>query len=279
MSTTGKGQHDTSRARQPCWIFDIPLMPLTLDEAAVEVERLILRGTPSYLITANLNYAMLVSQHPDLHEVNRNAALIVADGMPLVWTSRMTQRPLPERVTGTDLLYRVSELAAHKGYSSFLLGAAPGVAERAARNLCGLSPGLRIVGTESPAFRDLSPDEHARLIARIHSVRPDVLFIAMSQPQGERWMFRNYKALGVPVSIQVGSAVDFAAGLVPRAPRWMRALGLEAPYRMYKEPLRLTPRYGRNALFLAKSLVRFALSPEWRRQDRSFDPMTENHDS
>ena len=216
---------------------------------------------------------MHVARDPDLHRVNQGAAFIVPDGITLVWTSWLTSRPLPERVTGTDLLYRFSELAAGKGYNLFFLGGAPGVADQAVRNLCNLYAGLRIVGTESPVFRDLGPDEHQQLIARIRAARPDVMFLAMSQPQGERWLFRNYKTLKVPVSIQVGSAIDFAAGRIPRAPRWMRTLGLETPYRIYQEPVRLTPRYSRNAVFLAKSLLRFATSREFRRQDRSLDSL------
>jgi N-acetylglucosaminyldiphosphoundecaprenol N-acetyl-beta-D-mannosaminyltransferase len=271
MSTTESELQQTSLARQPCWVFDIPFAPLTLDETVHEVERLILRNVPSYLITANTNYAMLLEKQPDLHEVNRKAALIVADGTPLVWTSRMTPRPLPERVTGRDLLYRVSAMAAQRGYSLFFLGGAPGVADQAARNLCDRYPGLQVLGTESPMLKDLTPVEHDQLIARIRATRPEVLVLAMSQPHGERWMFRYHEALGVPVIIQVGSAVDAAAGLVTRAPRWMQISGLEAPYRWFKEPARLTPRYSRNALFLAKSLARFALSPEYRRQDRPRD--------
>ncbi len=270
MVTTNNGQQITSTARQPCWVFDIPCMPVTLDDAALEMERLILRTVPSYLITANTNYAMLVAQHPDLHEVNRNAALIVADGIHLVWTSWMTQHPLPERVPGIDLLYRFSKLAAQKGHSMFFLGAAPGVAAQAARKLRELYPALRIVGTESPIFKDLTPDQHERLMDRIRAASPDVLLLAMGQPQGERWIFRNYKALGVPVSIQIGASFDYLSGRVPRAPRWMHSIGLEAPYRMFREPVRLTPRYCRNALFLASSLVRFALSSRYRRQDRPF---------
>lgn len=271
MSADGKEGPEVSTPRQPCWIFDIPLMPLTLDETAAEVERLVHRRGPSYVITANLNYAMLVTQHPDLHAINRAADLIVADGSPLVWTSWMTRRPLPERVTGTDLLDRFSALAASRGYRLFFLGGAPGVAERAAENLCRRYPGLQIAGTAAPMLNDLTAQEHDRLIEAIRTTRPDVLFTALSQPDGERWVFRNHRALGVPVSIQVGSAIDFAAGRVPRAPRWMRALGLEAPYRMYREPLRMAPRYSRNALFLAKALVQFALRPESRRQDRPLD--------
>jgi N-acetylglucosaminyldiphosphoundecaprenol N-acetyl-beta-D-mannosaminyltransferase len=271
MSMTESEQESLSTTRQPCWLFDIPFAPLTLEQAASEVERLVLRNVPSYLITANTNYAMLVSQYPDLHEVNRNAALIVADGIHMVWASRMTPHPLPERVTGTDLIHQFSALAAHKGYSLFLLGAAPGVAEQAARNLCARYPGLRIAGIEAPMFKDLTPDEHEQLIARIREARPDLLLLAMGQPQGERWLFQNHEALGVPVSIQIGGSLDYIAGRIPRAPRWMRTIGLEAPYRMCCEPARLIPRYSRNALFLAKALVRFALSREYRRQDRTFD--------
>ena len=125
MSTTEGGLQDASSTRQPCWIFDIPFTPLTLDETVSEMKRLILRSVPSVsLITANTNYAMLVAKHPDLNEVNRKAALILADGIHPVWTSRLTPRPLPERVTGIDLLYRFSELAAQKSYSLFLLGGA-----------------------------------------------------------------------------------------------------------------------------------------------------------
>ena len=271
MSTTESEQESLSATRQPCWVFDIPFAPLTLEEAAGEVERLILRNVPSYLITANTNYAMLVSQHPDLYEVNRHAALVVADGIHMVWISRMTRRPLPERVTGIDLIHRFSALAAQKGYSLFLLGAAPGVAERAAQNLCELYPGLRIAGTAAPMFKDLTPDAREQLFDRIREAQPDVLLLAMGQPQGERWLFQHHEALGVPLSIQIGGSLDFIAGTVPRAPLWIQTIGLEAAHRMYCDPARLIPRYSRNALFLAKSLVRFALSPKYRLQDRSPD--------
>jgi N-acetylglucosaminyldiphosphoundecaprenol N-acetyl-beta-D-mannosaminyltransferase len=172
------------------------------------------------------------------------------------------------------LLYRFSELAACKGYSLFLLGAAPGVAQEAARRLVVSYPGLRIAGTDSPALDEMRPDQHECLISRIRDTRPDVLFAAFSQPKGERWIFQNIEALGVPVCIQVGSAIDFAARRIPRAPRWLRSLGLETPYRIYQEPVRLTPRYVRNALFLVRSLVRFALSRKFRRQDRTLDPQS-----
>jgi N-acetylglucosaminyldiphosphoundecaprenol N-acetyl-beta-D-mannosaminyltransferase len=261
----------SGNANLPSWVFDIPFTSVTLLKATEEMERLILLGKPTYIITANVNYAMLVSQYTDLHQVNQRAALIVPDGSPVVWASWLTSRPLPERVTGTDLLYQFSGIAARKGYSVFLLGAAPGVADQAARNLCSLYPGLRIAGTEAPVFEELTPEEQGRLIARINATRPDVLFLAMGQPQGERWIFRNLAALRVPVSIQVGSAVDFAAGRVPRAPVWMQSLGLECPYRIYQEPVRLAPRYLRNAIFLARSMLRFAMRAEFRRQDRPFN--------
>jgi N-acetylglucosaminyldiphosphoundecaprenol N-acetyl-beta-D-mannosaminyltransferase len=279
MMTADSGHRDQSTTCHPTWVFDIPFAPLTLDQATDVVERLIFQKIPSYVITANLNYAMLVAGHPDLSVINRRVALIVPDGITLVWTSRLTNRPLPERVTGTDLLYRFSERAAKKGYSLFFLSAPPGVAQEAARRLAALYPGLRTVGTEAPLLDDLKPDEHERLIARIRTARPDVLFAALGQPKGERWIAQNYRALGASVCIQVGSAIDFAAGRIPRAPHWMRDLGLETPYRIYQEPIRLIPRYSRNLWFLTKSLIRFALNPSFRRQDRSDDRLVDYADA
>lgn len=269
-SAAENGEALLSTTRQPCWLFNVPFMPMTLDETTREMERLVLRNVPSYLITANVNYVMFVDKHPDLLEVNRKAAAIVADGAPLVRASRLTARPLPERVTGQDLLFRFSDLAARKGYRLFFLGAAPGIAAQAARRLCERHPGLQVVGTEAPMLKDLTSAEHDGLLDRIRAARPDVLFLALNQPDGERWMHRHHEALGVPLIIQVGSAVNYAAGVMPRAPRWLAHAGFEAFYRWSREPLRLTPRYSRNALFLARSLARFALSPEYRRQDRPF---------
>jgi N-acetylglucosaminyldiphosphoundecaprenol N-acetyl-beta-D-mannosaminyltransferase len=235
-------------------------MPWTFQQTLDEVDKLIRKGTPSYFITANLHYAMLTAQDPHLRTVNRAAAFIVADGMPLIWASRWRKKRLPERVTGADLLPGLCQRAAERGYRLFLLGAAPGVAEEAATNLCKRFSGLQIVGIEAPPFHQLSPGEQGRLVAQVRKAKPDLLFAALGQPKGELWLNENFQVLGVPVCAQIGASLDFAAGRVPRAPRLLQQLGLEWVYRLYREPRRLFLRYVRNGLFISHMLACDAIS-------------------
>jgi len=245
---------------RPLWVWGLPLSPVTFPQALDAVERLIRAGRPSYFITANLHYAMLTDQDPRLDAVNRGAALVLADGMPLVWASRWRPARLPERVAGSDLVPALCERAARRGYRVFLLGGAPEVGAEAARRLCERFPGLQIVGVESPPFRPLSAQEQAELVARVRAARPDLLFVAFGQPRGEFWLAEHYQALGVPVCAQVGATLDFLAGRVPRAPRWLQRLGLEWVYRLYQEPARLARRYANNLLFAFKMLARDLLA-------------------
>jgi N-acetylglucosaminyldiphosphoundecaprenol N-acetyl-beta-D-mannosaminyltransferase len=234
----------------------LPLAPLTAVQVLERVDELIRARTPAYFITANLNYAMLSSRHDDLREVNRHAAFILADGMPLVWMARWRGTPLPQRVAGSDLIFDLSELAAHRGYRVFLFGAAPGIARQAAANLEARFPSLQVVGVESPDLGALSEADHEALLDRIRATRPDILFVALGQPKGERWIFARYRELGVPVSVQVGASLDFVAGRVNRAPRILQRTGLEWVYRLALEPRRLTRRYLENGLFFLGRLLR-----------------------
>ncbi len=243
----------------PVQVWGVPFAPLTLTQAVDAVDSLIKRGEPSYFITANLHYVMLTHQHPDLAAINRNAAFILADGAPIVKAARGFTAPLPERVAGSDMIFDLCELAARKGYRLFLLGAPPGVAEEAAAALAAKYPGLTIAGTACPPFRKLSEEEHEALLAEIRNARPDMLFIAFGQPKGERWISENLARIGVPVAVQVGASLEFAAGKFDRAPRWMQKSGLEWVFRMLQEPRRLTSRYATNAAFLMRLKLRQAL--------------------
>ena len=236
-------------------VWGLPLAPFTFAQTLDHIDQLIQSGKPHYFITANIHYAMLAEKDPDLAAVNAKAAFIVADGMPLVWASVLKRRPLPERVTGADLFPALCARAEARGYRVFLLGAAPGVAAEAATRLLACHKGLQVVGVESPPFRELKPDEHADLAGRIRA-RPDLLFVAFGQPKGERWLAEHMAELGVPVSVQVGAALDFMAGRVRRAPRLIQKLGLEWAYRLYCEPRRLFLRYITNGLFVLRMLAR-----------------------
>ncbi len=199
---------------------------------------------------------MLTEQNADLRAINSRVAIIVADGTPLVWASRWHGSPLPERVAGSDLIFEVSQEAARKGYRVFLMGGAEGVAEAAAARLLARYPGLQVVGTLCPPFRELTAEEEALLVDRIRSARPDILLAAFAQPTGERWIDRHLADLGVAVVLQLGAAIDFAAGRLRRAPRWMQKAGLEWAFRLSLEPGRLCKRYASNAWFILRMVAR-----------------------
>ena len=251
---TGSIQIDSARESVAVW--GLRLAPLTHSRAAAAVLQLIREGGPSYFITANTHYAMLAHEDPRLAEVNQRAAFLVADGAPLIWASRWRGTPLPERVAGSDLIYDVCEGVGRIGGGIFLLGGLPGVGEEAARRLVDRYPGLRVVGVESPPYRGLDGTEREALLARIREAAPDVLFVAFGQPKGELWILENYRALGVPVCVQVGASLDFVAGRVRRAPRFVQKMGMEWAFRTWMEPRRMIPRYTKNALFLGKMAAR-----------------------
>jgi N-acetylglucosaminyldiphosphoundecaprenol N-acetyl-beta-D-mannosaminyltransferase len=245
---------------QPVWVWGVPFAPLTFVQALDEVERLIAAGEPGYFITANLHYNMLTARDPRLHEVNKGARFIVADGMPIVWASRWRAARLPERVTGSDMVPALCTRAAERGWRIFLLGGAPGIGDEASARLRERHPTLQIVGVESPPFRQPTLEEHAQLIQRIRDAHPDILFVAFGQPKGECWIAENVQALGVPVCAQVGATLNFLAGHVQRAPAWIQKLGIEWVYRLYAEPSRLFGRYWNNGLFALRMLARDAFT-------------------
>jgi len=242
------------------WIWGVPLARLTYRETLDEVDRLIRRREPAFFITANLHYAMLSGRHERLRSVNDEAAFLVADGMPLVWYSRLTRRPLPERVAGADLICMLFEQAAERGHRVFLLGGAGDVAQEVARICQERYASLQIVGVEAPMLNEMSPEEHEALVARIRQARPDLLLVAFGQPKGELWMAENCQALGVPACVQLGASFDFVAGRTSRAPKWLQRIGAEWLYRTWCDPQRMIPRYFQNAVFLVRAVARDVVS-------------------
>ena len=195
---------------------------------------------------------MAAQRNKDFLTAINAAALVVADGMGVVWAARYLRRPVPERVTGTDLLPALARRCAASGYRLYLLGAAPGVAEVAAARLRELAPGLEIAGTYagSPAA-----NEEDAIIERVLVAQADVLCVAYGAPAQDLWVWRNLARLPAAVAIGVGGAYNFLSGRQQRAPAFMRKLGLEWLYRLYREPWRW-----RRML----ALPRFAAQVVWR---------------
>lgn len=247
-------------------VWGVPFSRVTFEQTVAAIDRLIANGQPHFVVTANLHYAMLAAQDARLRAYTDRAALVLADGMPIVWASKWRTKTLPERVTGSDLFPMLCAHAAERGYGIYLLGAAPGVADDAATRLRERHPTLRIVGVQSPPFRESTQAEQEALADDIRRAKPDMLFVAFGQPKGEYWVADWYEKLGVPVVMQVGASIDFAAERVHRAPKWMQRIGMEWAYRFWREPFRLGGRYAANAWFAIKMLMKDAFTRKANRK-------------
>jgi N-acetylglucosaminyldiphosphoundecaprenol N-acetyl-beta-D-mannosaminyltransferase len=248
--------------QHPVAVMGLPINSLTADEAVETLERLILSGGTHQICPINVDSWLNALADPHLHRIMAGSTLVLPDGMPLVWAAGLLGCPLVERVTGVDLVPRLAELSARKGYGIFLLGAKPGVAERTSRLLESTYPGVRIVGTYAPAKENLIRMDHNEILSQIHAASPDILLVAFGNPKQEKWIWMHRKRLGVPLSMGVGGSFDILAGDVRRAPRWIQQCGLEWAMRFVQEPVRLGPRYLRDFLGLARRLP-LALLAAW----------------
>ena len=219
----------------PVVILDVPVHPLTWDDFLALVAQFIAEGKPRQLCTANPEFVMTAQRRPDFLRVLQNADLVLADGTGLLWAARRLGRPLPARITGSDGIYRLAERAAQHGWRLFLLGAQPGVAQQTATILQTLYPGLQIAGVYPGSPRD---EDYPEIARRIKAAQPDILLVAYGAPAQDLWIARHKDDLGVAVSMGVGGAFDFVAGVQKRAPRWMIRLNLEWLWRLITQPWR-----------------------------------------
>ncbi|MDO8692294.1 MAG: WecB/TagA/CpsF family glycosyltransferase [Dehalococcoidia bacterium] len=208
---------------------------VTEAEALDRIETFIQDGTPHQVVTVNPEFVVMAQQDRIFMDILNSADLCLPDGVGLLWAARTLGRPLRERVAGSDLVYRLAQLAEDRGHSVYLLGAGQGIGQKAAERLIRQHPGLRVVGAYPGSPR---PEEDAGIVARIRAVSPQILLVAFGAPAQDRWIRRNMELLGVPVSIGVGGALDFVSGKVRRAPVWMRKLGVEWLFRLAMEPWR-----------------------------------------
>ncbi len=201
------------------------------------------RGGGRYIAVTGM-HGVVEAQHDSTFKNVLNAAdLVVPDGMPLVWLGRLQGQSLPRRVYGPELMLAFCQASAPRGYRHFFFGGAPGVPEQLAEVLQERFPELQVVGTYSPPFRSLTPQEDEEIIQVIRNAAPDIVWVGLSTPKQEQWMYEHRERLSVPVLIGVGAAFDFHTGRVKQAPLWMREHGLEWLFRLIQEPRRLWRRY------------------------------------
>ncbi len=227
-------------------ILNVPIDDINMPEALDRLDAFIAIGRETgkshQVATVNADFAVKALRDPELRYLLQEADMATADGMPLVWGARLLGAPLEGRVTGADMVPALAERAAQKGYSMYLLGAAPGIAARAGEILQENNPGLRIVGVCSPPYSSILEMDRS-VLDDIKAAKPDILLVAFGNPKQEKWIGLYGRELGVPVMIGIGGTLDFIAGETKRAPEWMQKSGLEWIFRLAQEPRRLWRRY------------------------------------
>lgn len=217
---------------------------LTEDQVLATIIDALAVGRGGWLLTPNLDILRQIDGSEDIRRLVRGADLVVADGVPVLWASRIQGTPLPETVSGSSLIYSLCDRAARHAVSVFLLGGNPGVPERAAGRLRERYPGLIVAGTLSPplGFED-QPEELNRIREALEAAQPDVVFVGLGFPKQERLIERVRPQLPSTWFLGVGIALSFAAGDLRRAPVAFQRAGLEWLYRLAQEPGRLYRRY------------------------------------
>jgi N-acetylglucosaminyldiphosphoundecaprenol N-acetyl-beta-D-mannosaminyltransferase len=250
--------HRPAPCEMPVSILGVPIDRVTLGETLKLVEAMVASRQPHHIVTANVDFLVQARRDAELHRILLDAHLVLCDGTPLVWASRMLGHPLPERVAGADLVPQLLNVAEDRKYRLFLLGGTPDANAQAVANLRRDRPKLIIAG-HSPAYQPLLEMDHDDIRRRIRTVRPDILLVCFGCPKQEKWIAMHYRSLGVPVVMGVGAVVDFLGGRVKRAPLWMRRSGTEWVFRLAQEPRRLFARYAADVWGFGT-----ALAEQWR---------------
>jgi N-acetylglucosaminyldiphosphoundecaprenol N-acetyl-beta-D-mannosaminyltransferase len=225
-------------------LFGVGIDNLSLPELLGLVEERVASGEPGFIVTPNVDHLRLLSMNERLRAAYRHSWLRLADGTAVLWSARLLGTPLKEKLSGSDLIYDLCDLAARKGFSVFLLGGAPGVADQAAVNLKARYPGLTVAGTHCPPLGfENDPEADQASVQVVRESGAGLCFVALGTPKQENWCARHVSEAATPVLIGCGASVDFAAGVQRRAPRWVQRAGMEWVWRMAMEPRRLFRRY------------------------------------
>jgi N-acetylglucosaminyldiphosphoundecaprenol N-acetyl-beta-D-mannosaminyltransferase len=213
---------------------------LSMEETLVRIEEFIRSGQPHQHVVVNVDKLVKASRDPALRRIVNDCALVNADGMPVVWASRLLGKPLKERVAGIDLFEALMRRAGEKGWRVFLLGAREEVVAAVADTYRRRYPELMIAGWRNGYWTDA---EEAQVAEQVRASGADLLFVAISSPKKEQFLGRWQAEMKIPFAMGVGGTFDVAIGRVRRAPRWMQRAGLEWFYRFLQEPRRMFRRY------------------------------------
>jgi N-acetylglucosaminyldiphosphoundecaprenol N-acetyl-beta-D-mannosaminyltransferase len=201
---------------------------------------------PGYICAAGVHGVMEALRDSDLRQALNNAVINVPDGMPMTWIGRIQGLQEMDRVFGPDLMLAMCQLSVERGYRNFLYGGKPGVAELLCESLRNRFPGLRVVGTYTPPFRDLTREEEKNVLLRVQESQPHILWVGLSTPKQDRFMAQYVNYLRVPLMFGVGAAFDFHTGSIRDSSAWVKRAGLQWLHRLIQDPKHLWKRYLRN---------------------------------
>jgi N-acetylglucosaminyldiphosphoundecaprenol N-acetyl-beta-D-mannosaminyltransferase len=228
--------------KQP--LLNIYVNNVDMNETLSAIDEMISSGRKSYIVAVNVDVIMKIENDSYLKQITDEADMVLVDGKPLIWISKWHKHPIKAKISGSDLVPLLCERAIEKGYSIFIVGGKDGVAEKAKLNLERDYPNIQIVGTYAPPYGfENDENETEKINSMISDVHPDFLIACLGCPKQEKWIYENYQKYGAKVSICAGATVDFLAGNVKRAPKWMSEHGLEWFYRFIQEPKRMFKRY------------------------------------
>ncbi|MBA7585961.1 N-acetylglucosaminyldiphosphoundecaprenol N-acetyl-beta-D-mannosaminyltransferase [subsurface metagenome] len=234
-------------------LFKVGIDQVDNQETIQKIEEFVVSKKAHQIVTPDTLAVLLAKKDPEYHAILESADLVTPDGAGILWAATTLNYPLPERVTGIDIIHNICRLATKKGYSLYLLGSYPGVASEAALNLTKKYPGIKIAGTHHGYFgcedsqncenvksgnNDKNKEEE-EITEEIKEKRPDILLVGMGVPKQEMWISKNLDKLNVPVCMGVGGSFDVLSGRIPRAPLWMQRHGMEWIYRSIKQPNRV----------------------------------------
>jgi N-acetylglucosaminyldiphosphoundecaprenol N-acetyl-beta-D-mannosaminyltransferase len=225
--------------------------PVTLSDAVQRILDVAARhdAPAPFVVTPNVDHLLRLDRSPELHPLYNDAFLSLPDGMPVIWAARFLGLPLRERVTGADLVPALCREAGKRRMSVFFFGGPPGSADEAARRHRERFPDAPTFALCPPMGFDKNPEIDQQMLEAVNKARPDILLVGVGSPRQELWIYKHRASLRAGVSLGIGAAIEFEAGTLRRAPRWMQKIGMEWFWRILQDPKRLTMRYVKNFAF------------------------------
>ena len=246
-------------------VLGVNVSAIAMDDAIATLERWISEGRREYVCVTGVHGVMECRRDPLLRKIHNEAGMVTPDGVPLVYFLRLIGKKRTQRVYGPDLMREMTAVSGRCDYRQFYYGGEVGVAEKLKEALVGSVPGLQVVGTFCPPFREMTPAEDRAVVDAINAARPHIVWVGLSTPKQERWMAEHLRRIDAPVMIGVGAAFDFLAGTKRQAPVWMQRHALEWLFRLCSEPRRLWRRYA----YIVPGFAFLAVSELLRRAVRS----------